>query len=251
VASVCLVPRRSTPAARKPSILGSPSATPKRGGASHHVREQFSRLRKSAQGPILSSNHARKSTLGSGSAYQFASLVNQATGSTSRVLRSLVLGGAVAALTLIPHTAALGTLPSIFGVALVLAICSFMCSPVKRGMSHAHVFMIFLALQMLGHVTLTLTEIHSHLHVGGSFIPEPTMLAFHVAGGLLAALIVIHADRISERFVELIRPFIAPVLLVAQACDFPSTVSLPSVPLAKCIRACVRTDAGRAPPIFV
>ena len=170
---------------------------------------------------------------------------------TSSLLRALVLGGAVAALTLIPHTAAAGALPSIFGVTLVLAICILMCIPVKRGMRHSHAFMLFLALQMLGHVTLTLTEIHSHIHVGGSFIPEPTMLAFHVAGGLLAALVVLHADRISHRFAELIRPFIAPVLLVAQACEFPFTVSLPSVPLAKSLRACVRTDAGRAPPLFV
>jgi len=177
--------------------------------------------------------------------------MNRATGSTSRVLRSLVLGGAVTALTLIPHTAAIGALPSIFGVTLVLAICALMSIPVKRGMRHAQVFMLFFALQMLGHVTLTLTEIHSPQHVGGSLIPETNMLAFHVAGGLLAALVVIHADRISQRFAELIKPFIAPVLLVAQACEFPSTVSLPSVPLAKCIRACVRTDAGRAPPVFV
>ncbi len=177
--------------------------------------------------------------------------MNRATGSTSRVLRSLVLGGAVTALTLIPHTAAIGALPSIFGVTLVLAICALMSIPVKRGMRHAQVFILFFALQMLGHVTLTLTEIHSPHHVGGSLIPGPNMLAFHVAGGLLAALVVIHADRISQRFAELIRPFIAPVLLVAQACEFPSTVSLPSVPLAKCIRAGVRTDAGRAPPVFV
>ena len=124
---------------------------------------------------------------------------------TRRATRAGLLGSALAVLTLAGHTAGSGTV-DVLGVGIVTVLSIALAAALSaRPLSLPALIAVLLAGQGFLHLVVSLSAAHPH---GASSTSSATMLAAHVAAGVVAAVLIAHADRLAARW----QAFLASVI---------------------------------------
>lgn len=125
--------------------------------------------------------------------------------STRRLVRGILVGAALAILTIAGHTAAGGSV-DLTGLALVTLLALLLGSAVSRARLNAFgVLGVLLGGQALLHLVLTFTA-HPH-STSGAGPSTSAMVAAHAVAALLATGVISHADDIAagwQRFLSVI-----------------------------------------------
>lgn len=133
---------------------------------------------------------------------------------TRRAVRAGLLGSALAVLTLAGHTAGGGALDAL-GVGLVAVLSVALSAALSaRTLSLPTLIAVLLAGQGFLHLIVSLSAAHPH---GASSTSSAAMLAAHVAAGVIAAVLIAHADRLAARW----QAFLASVIGAASPHGLP------------------------------
>ena len=115
-----------------------------------------------------------------------------------RGTRTILLGGALALLTLAGHTAAGGGL-DLTGTAVAVAFSLALAGALSaRSRSLPALVAILVAGQALLHLVLTLASGHSAHVAGGPGVSAPVMATAHLVAAVVAAALVRHADQVAS-----------------------------------------------------
>lgn len=124
---------------------------------------------------------------------------------TPRAVRAGLLGSALAVLTLAGHTAGGGAL-DVLGVGIALVLSTALAAALSsRAMGLPALIAVLLAGQGFLHLVVSLSAAHPHGAPGTS---SAAMVAGHAAAGVIAAILIAHADRLAARW----RAFLATVI---------------------------------------
>ena len=130
-------------------------------------------------------------------------------------MRAGLLGAALAVLTLAGHTAAGGALDAL-GIGIVAVLSTALAAALStRALSLPVLIAVLLAGQGFLHLVVSLGVSHPHGSTGTSSAgtSSTAMIAGHAVAGIVAALLIAHADRLAARW----NAFLASVIGVAVA----------------------------------
>jgi hypothetical protein len=114
-----------------------------------------------------------------------------------RVVRAGLLGSALAVLTLAGHTAGSGAVDALgLGIVAVLSI-ALAAALSARTLALPTLIAVLLAGQGFLHLVVSLSAAHPHGTTGTS---SAAMLAGHAVAGIVAAILIAHADRLAARW---------------------------------------------------
>ena len=149
-----------------------------------------------------------------------------------RVLRTGLIGSALAVLTLAGHTAGGGAVDA-FGLLLVGVVSVALAAALSaRRLSTPMLLGVLLAGQAFLHVLVTMSAGHAH---AGPSLPATMMVGAHVLAAGVAAVLIAHADGLAARW----QAFLPTVIGAAE----PPVVRLASAATPLVIR---RTDSRAA-----
>lgn len=124
-------------------------------------------------------------------------------------MRAGLLGSALAVLTLAGHTAGSGTVDAL-GVGIVAVLSIALAAALSaRTLALPALTAVLLAGQGFLHLVVSLSAAHPHSASGTS---SAAMLAGHTVAGVVAALVIAHADRLAARW----QAFLATVIGTAR-----------------------------------
>ena len=136
-------------------------------------------------------------------------------------MRAGLLGSALAVLTLAGHTAAGGALdPLGIGIVAVLSI-ALAAALSTRALALPALVAVLLAGQGFLHLVISFSAAHPHgtTHASSSGAASAAMITGHAVAGVVAALLIAHADRLAGRW----RAFLASVI----GADAPHSAAIP------------------------
>ena len=120
------------------------------------------------------------------------------------MVRSGMTAGALVVLTAAGHTAAGGAAPDAVGLAAVLVLAlGLTVATSARPPRPLRLLAFLLGGQALLHVVLTMTGAHGHAASAGG-PSTAAMLGAHLAAGLVATVVLLHADDLIDRWQTLL-----------------------------------------------
>ena len=159
-----------------------------------------------------------------------------------------MVGATLTGLTLAGHAAAGGgALPNAVGFTVVVALALGLCACVARGpLRPVRVLALLLAGQGLAHVVLTVTEHHG---AGAAHPALAVMVVAHATAAAVAALALVYADRLVDRWLTLWSTLLGTPAPVGPACAGPNRPVPTAGAAARRTRLLRYEVARRGPPV--
>ena len=164
-----------------------------------------------------------------------------------RGARRVALAGVLLLVTVLGHSAAAGSLPTmtgLLGAAAVSAALAFAVADRRR--SAPWLFGYLLAGQVLLHVVMSAMGHHAF-----ALIPDTQMLAAHIAAAGVAAVLFAKSEELAMRWMAAARRILGAPALVLPEVQAEASVPVLQAPVSWRDALCLSAASGRAPPVSI